>query len=334
MTTPSPYPQAAHAATLDAQVRAQAVDWLLKLQSGQMSQEAQLAFQHWQNSHPQHAQAWARLTDIQHTFGQLQHKQLAKQVLSRIEQTSRRKTLKTLGTLGLLLPAGWLGVHSQPMLRWRAGYQTAVGEQKHLQLQDGTRLVLNTDTALDVHYGDVHYQAQRQITLHQGEVWLETGHQDKRALVVNTPHGQLVPLGTRFNVNVQAGQTTLAVTEGAVRIQLANGQSSVVPAGQQRAFSYDILGRASAVSDSVGYWQQGMLLAQEMPLETLLTELARYRHGVIRCHPDLKQIKVSGAFPLRDTDAALDLLQKTLPVNIVARSRWWIMVEPAARTAA
>jgi transmembrane sensor len=328
MTSPSPYSPTPHAPTLDAQVRAQAVDWLLKLQSGQMSQEAQLAFQHWQNSHPQHAQAWARLTNIQHTFGQLQHKQLAKQVLTRIEQTSRRKTLKTLGTLGLLLPAGWLGVHSLPMLRWRAGYQTAVGEQKHLQLQDGTRLVLNTDTAVDVHY-----QAQRQIILHQGEVWLETGHQDKRVLVVTTPHGQLVPLGTRFNVNVQARQTILAVTEGSVRIQLANGQSSVVPAGQQRAFSHEVLGRASAVSDRVGYWQQGMLLAQEMPLEALLAELARYRHGVIRCHPDLKQMKVSGAFPLRDTDAALDLLQKTLPVNIVARSRWWIMVEPAARAA-
>jgi transmembrane sensor len=318
MTTPNPH---VHAATLDAQVRAQAVDWLLKLQSGQMSNEAMLAFEHWQNSHAQHAQAWAKLTDIQHTFGQLQHKQLAKQVLTRVEQTSRRKTLKTLGTLGLLLPAAWLGVYSQPVLRWRAGYQTALGEQKHLQLQDGTRLVLNTDTALDVHYGDEHYQAQRQITLHQGEVWLETGHQDKRTLVVTTPHGQLVPLGTRFNVHVQARQTILAVTEGAVRIQLANGQSSVVPAGQQRAFSHDLLGRASAVSDSVGYWQQGMLLAQEMPLETLLAELARYRHGVIRCHPDLKQIKVSGAFPLRDTDAALDLLQKTLPVNIVARNR-------------
>lgn len=331
MTAATPTPQVTHTPTLDAQVRAQAVDWLLKLQSGQMSKETLLTFEHWQNSHPQHAQAWARLTQIQHTFGQLQHKALAKQVLTRVDQTSRRKTLKTLGTLGtlgLLLPATWLGVHNLPMLRWRAGYQTAVGEQKHLRLQDGTRLVLNTDSAVDVHY-----QAQRQITLHQGELWLETGHQDKRTLVVSTPHGQLVPLGTRFNVYVQSRQTTLAVTEGAVRIQLANGQSSVVQAGQQRAFSHDVLGRASAVSDSVGYWQQGMLLAQEMPLQTLLAELARYRHGVIRCHPALKQMTVSGAFPLRDTDAALDLLQKTLPVNIVARSRLWIMVEPAASTA-
>lgn len=328
MTAQAPQSPKSHSPTLDQHVRAQAVDWLLKLQSGEATKDALLAFEHWQKSHPQHAQAWDRLTQIQHTFGQLQHKDLAKQVLTKIDQASRRKTLKTLGTLGLLLPSAWLGIHSLPMLRWRAEYQTAVGEQKHLQLQDGTRLVLNTDSAVDVHY-----QAQRQITLHQGEVWLETGHQDKRILVVTTPHGQLVPLGTRFNVNVQARQTTLAVAEGAVRIQLANGQSSVVQAGQQRTFSHDILGRASVASESVGYWQQGMLLAQEMPLEALLQELARYRHGVIRCHPDLKQMAVSGAFPLRDTDAALDLLQKTLPVNIVAPSRYWIMVEPAAKVA-
>ena len=249
-------------------------------------------------------------------------------MLTRIDHTERRKALKTLGVLGLMLPGAWLGYRTLPMERWRAEYQTAVGEQKHLQLQDGTRLVLNTDSAVDVHY-----QSQRQITLHQGELWLETGHSDKRTLVVTTPHGQLVPLGTRFNVNVQARQTTLAVTEGAVRIQLSNGQSCVVQAGQQRAFSHDILGHPSVVSESVGYWQQGMLLAQDMPLDALLTELARYRHGVIRCHPDLKQMAVSGAFPLQDTDAALDLLQKTLPVKIVAPSKFWIMVEPAVEAA-
>lgn len=302
----------------------QAVDWLLKLESEQPTSATLEAFEHWQASHPQHAAAWSRLTQIQHTFAQVQHKNFARQVFTRIDPAARRNALKKLGTLGVLLPSAWLGYQALPLARWRAEYQTAVGEQKHLQLRDGTRLVLNTDSAVDIHY-----HAQRQILLRHGEVWLETGHRDARTLVVTTPHGRLVPLGTRFNVKLNAEHTTLAVTEGAVRIQLANGQSTVVPAGQQRSFSQDAFEQLTAVGQHVGTWQQGMLLAQDMPLDHLLKELARYRRGVIRCHPDLKQITVSGAFPLTDTDAALDLLQKTLPVQVIAPSRYWIMVEPA-----
>lgn len=310
--------------TQDQPVLEQAVDWLLKLQSEQPTPAMWQAFEHWQASHPQHAEAWSRLTQIQQTFGQVPHKAFAKQVLTRIDHVARRNALKKLGTLGLVLPSAWLGYRALPFARWQAEYQTAVGEQKHLHLGDGTRLVLNTDSAVDIQY-----QAQRQILLHHGEVWLETGHQDKRMLVVTTPHGRLVPLGTRFNVKLNAEHTTLAVTDGAVRIQLANGQSTVVQAGQQRSFSSNGFEQARAVGQNVGDWQQGMLLAQDMPLADLLKELGRYRRGVIRCHPALQQMLVSGAFPLKDTDAALDLLQKTLPVQVVTPSRYWIMVEPA-----
>lgn len=310
--------------TPDQQVLAQAVDWMLKLQSGELTAEAQQSFEHWHAGHPQHAAAWQRLLAVQQTFAQVQHKDLAKTVLAKVAHTARRKVLKSLATLAILSPAAWLGYRTLPLERWRAGYQTAVGEQRHLQLADGSRLVLNSDSALDVQYA-----AQRQIRLYRGELSLHTGHRDARTLVVTTPHGTMTPLGTRFNVKLDNTQTTLAVTEGAVRIRLENGQTNVVLAGHQQSFSQSALGPVHAVNARAEDWQHGMLLAQDMPLSEVLAELARYRSGVIRCHPDLRQIKVSGAFPLQDTDAALDLLQKTLPVSIVAPSRLWIMVEPA-----
>ena len=64
------------------------------------------------------------------------------------------------------------------------------------------------------------------------------------------------------------------------------------------------------------------------PLHALIAELNRYRPGRLRCHPAVGQLRVSGAFPLRDTDASLDLLRKTLPVDIGRSSRWWVTVEP------
>jgi transmembrane sensor len=65
-----------------------------------------------------------------------------------------------------------------------------------------------------------------------------------------------------------------------------------------------------------------------MRLADLLDELGRYRAGVLRCHPGVAGLTVSGAFPLRDTDASLRLLQETLPVTVSRLTGYWVTVEP------
>lgn len=64
-----------------------------------------------------------------------------------------------------------------------------------------------------------------------------------------------------------------------------------------------------------------------MRLDALVAELSRYRGGVLRCDPAVGALRVSGAFPLRDTDASLALLAKTLPVRIGGITRYWTVVE-------
>lgn len=71
-----------------------------------------------------------------------------------------------------------------------------------------------------------------------------------------------------------------------------------------------------------------MLAARDMPLADLIAELARHRPGVLRCHPAVAALRVSGVFPLRDTDASLDLLIQTRPLALRNRTRYWVSVEP------
>ena len=85
---------------------------------------------------------------------------------------------------------------------------------------------------------------------------------------------------------------------------------------------------AVPTDDSAAIWEQGMLLAQDMPLAQVLAEMARYRRGVLRCDPRVSGIRVSGAISLADTDAGLALLARTLPVRLVRRTPWWVVVEP------
>ena len=72
-----------------------------------------------------------------------------------------------------------------------------------------------------------------------------------------------------------------------------------------------------------------MLYADDTPLADVLAQLARYRHGLVRCDPAVAHLRVSGVYQLRDTQALLDLLQASLPIRVRRRSRWWISVEPA-----
>ena len=75
-------------------------------------------------------------------------------------------------------------------------------------------------------------------------------------------------------------------------------------------------------------WEHGTLLAKDMPLGEVIAELARYRPGVLRCDPAVAGMPVSGALSLTDTDAALDLLARSLPLRIERRTRYWVSVGP------
>ncbi|WYX12355.1 hypothetical protein WJ978_13795 [Achromobacter xylosoxidans] len=73
-----------------------------------------------------------------------------------------------------------------------------------------------------------------------------------------------------------------------------------------------------------------MLLADGQALGDVVAELARYRRGVVRCDPAVARLRVSGTFPLADTDRALAMLAATYPVAIASRlGGYWILVGPA-----
>ncbi|MNT69671.1 fec operon regulator FecR [compost metagenome] len=75
-------------------------------------------------------------------------------------------------------------------------------------------------------------------------------------------------------------------------------------------------------------WSDGVLAAHDMRLEEFLAELARYRPGVIRCDPRVANLRVSGVYPLGNTDKVLDTLALTLPVSVRSMTRYWVSFGP------
>jgi transmembrane sensor len=194
-------------------------------------------------------------------------------------------------------------------------------------LVDGTSVTLNTASAVDVRFS----ATERLIVLRNGEILVRSGHtDDARPLRIASAEGMMQPLGTLFNVrHYDCGSTDLAVLEGAVLVTPAQGQALVVNAGNQTRFNTRHTAPLRAIDSAMTAWTTGMLLADRMRLDQLVIELSRYRHGLVRVDPALATLRVSGAFPIADTERTLDMLISTYPLDAVQRLRgYWITLVP------
>ncbi|WP_411380663.1 FecR domain-containing protein [Pseudomonas sp. MPB26] len=313
--------------SIDPQILGEAADWMVQLQSGSATDDDRRSIAQWQGRSAQHALAWQRAQAILEDFDSVPAA-IAGDTLKRI---GRKKSLGRRQALGLLLlagPASWLAYRQKPWQPWTADQHTAVGEQRNVTLPDGTHLLVNTASSLNIAFTD----QVRRIDLLQGEVMVTTAKDPApthRPFIVQTRHGTARALGTHFSVRVDEQNSRVAVLEGAVEMvpQHAGG-GRVLKAGEQSAFGSDAMAAVQPLNISATTWENGMLLAQHMRLADLLDELGRYRHGVLRCHASVAGLTVSGAFPLRDTDASLRLLQDTLPVKVSSLTGYWVTLEP------
>ncbi len=300
------------------EVARQAAHWQMIMLDAQVSPAQQAACARWRAAAAEHEQAWQKAQRVQARLGLLPP-QLAMGTLNR----ERRQVLKQLLVLAILAPTGYVGYRQfAPQER----YATAVGERRRLTLADGTVLDLNTDSIVDV----VFDQAQRLVMLKRGEILVDSGADPHsphhRPLRVASEEGLMEALGTRFLVRQRDASTQLSVFQGAVRVSPISGPQQTIAAGQRLTFNALGQGSAGPAREQDSQWTRGQLIAEEMPLAEFLGELGRYRHGWLRCRPEVARLLISGAFQLDNSERILAALPATLPVQVEYRTRYWVTV--------
>ena len=307
----------------------EAATWLMTLHGGEATEADQRAWQRWRSRSPEHQRAWMCAQKINSAFSDIPA-ELAMPVLDRpVSHQQRRTALKALSLLLTAAPAAWLATRL-PWEEWTADYQTGTGEQRDVALADGSRLMLNTASAVDVKFD----AAQRLVRLYTGEMLVTTGRDQRfpaRPFLVQTRHGMLRARDTRFDVRQEGMRSHVAVFEGAVEVmpQKSAGMALLLKAGQQCVFTAKGVEPVQQADGSLALWSQGVLVADKMRLADFVDELARYRHGRLICDPAVAEQRVSGAFQLNDTDQVLFLLSKVLPVRVEKISRYWVTVTKA-----
>lgn len=292
----------------------EAAQWLALQDAGEMDADAERRLQGWRARSAAHEALWQRAEQLRRRFAQVP----APVGLSCLDRPDpqRRKLLGQTLTLAACAPLAWLTYRELPIERWRADLATAIGERRGLALADGSRLQLNTDSAVNIRYG----ASLLEVDLLQGEMALD----GRGPLRVRTRHGHLDADGASLCVRDGDERCLVSVQRGELRVQPRLGRERRLVAGERAWLSTAGVEGVHAFDTHLPGWQQGVLIVENQPLGQFLRELQRYRPGLLRWPASLERLAVTGTFMLDDTDRILALLAASLPLRMQYRTRYWV----------
>lgn len=295
-------------------VPAQAVDWLLRIRSENCTETELHAFNTWLEESASHRQAYETVQaqwEWMEPFKAMNFP--ARDAALRYRGKSPRclfmysAAATLLLALGLtaFMPNGWLGIPHT--------YIAEKGGRQTVALADGSRIELNTDSEVRVHFN--HWQ--RNVEMIKGEAFFTVTHDAERPFEVRAGSGRIRDIGTAFEVYIKPEQVIVAVQEGIVEVQALKKRE--LTAGQQLAFNGSGEFQILQGQDVAGLtaWRQGNLVFRDRRLDDVLAEVGRYHDTRIRLQNEsLGKLRISGTFHTAELDNTLNAIATLLPVNI------------------
>jgi len=323
----------------DVLARQAAEAWFARLMAADCSAEECEAFARW-HAMPAHAQAyaateqlWARLDGLEndevigpYAEAALEPESVPAPAAEWASSRQRRQRLPARGRPRWRLPAALAaGVTVCALgLRLLLPLMSSVDPEHYrttdqlqtVTLADGSRVRMDLSTQIEVRLS----RRERDVALLHGRAIFDVAHDATRPFVVDTGHGFVTALGTRFQVDREAGDVVVTLVEGSVSvgekddgpasIRLAPGeQARYTP--QQTQWSRSIVDTAVATS-----WSRGFHVFSATPLAEAVREINRYSPTKLRLQgAGLETLVLSGNFKTGDADRIAEALPIVLPVK-------------------
>jgi transmembrane sensor len=312
--------------------QAEAAAWIALLHSPERNPTIETALRAWIAANPLHAAAWETATDLWNETGALPRR-IPRQRLWRERQPLVYKPVLILAALCLIAAVGFIQYSS------RSTVSTAIGEQRVLSLDDGTRVELNTDSRLRVTFD----HNTRTVVLDSGEAYFQVAH-ERRPFVVVAGERKIVALGTAFTVRRDESVVealTVTLLEG--RVAVASVQQSVGPsnAGQADVVVLNPGQRLRARPktrptvdtpsiDKATGWMRGQLIFDHTPLREAAAEFSRYNKIKITvASPQAAEIPIGGVFRIGDSRSFARAVAASNDLKVIIRGDE-LVLEPAA----
>jgi len=293
-----------------------AAEWAARLDSGALTPDEENTLQHW-------------LAGDSRRFGALARAQalMASPEIANAIAPARPRLVPLLGRRGFLTAAaaslaGAFLVVSRTEYGEVHDYASEVGEIRVIPLEDGSRITLNTDSAVSVEYRP----HSRLVKLTRGEAYFEVAKNPDRPFIVSGPAAQARAVGTAYSVRLGDDEhMQVRVTSGRVAVEpppssIADSlRLSPIPdngayldANQQADVKVVRDGRwGGQVQISIKdvtpdlferelSWRDGLLSFEGQTLAEAIEEFSRYSRQKVVLQGAVARERVSGLFSATD----------------------------------
>jgi transmembrane sensor len=293
-----------------------AVAWFVRLRDEEASQADRAAFAVWLEADPAHERAWRELEAVWGALDQVAAaKAAAPAIVAHVSLRRRRPQWRPLAAAAILLLAVTAGLRLLPAGLF-ADHRTGIGERRIVALADGSRIELGPASAIDVELGS----RRRAVRLVAGEAFFAVTRDEARPFVVSAGQGEIAVLGTAFDVKIGRSEAvSVVVTESKVAVSAAGSAAVGVSAGQEVAYDRNgVSAVRPADLDLAQAWRQDQLVFHDAPLDTVLSELGRYRRGHIQLlGGELGRRRITAVFDAKRPDAALETIARNLDLRLL-----------------
>ncbi|MDP9835503.1 transmembrane sensor [Neorhizobium huautlense] len=307
--------------------REEAAAWFARLQSDDVSAEDYRAHEAWMSACHENARQYLKLSAMWTEMDDIADPRKRLSVVRqqrRAGAVGRRSFLA--GGAAAALAAGLVAVHGLPDVL-TSDYTTSVAERRSITLDDGSIIDMDADTAIAVDFSST----ARNLHLRKGRAFFKVAKDAGRPFSVIARNGRATALGTEFVVHSSADTITVAVVESRVSVSYPGASSAILDAGEKISYDHAGLGAVTTVdSETEIAWQRGKLIFEDVPLGQVVSDLNRYRRGIIKVvDSDLQTLRVSGIFDVTRPDRVLEAITQTLPVKALALTPYLILLHPA-----
>jgi transmembrane sensor len=308
----------------------QATAWFARQRMRPLSESEAIEFERWLKADPTHAQAWS---DCERSWERVEGVRDDPRMLVIREDARRRASehvrgarhWRIAGAMAASLVVGiavwWIlraptvtrnlaqtAAHDQVASAPSSGLireaSTQVGERSTLVLTDGSKVTLNTASAVRTDYSG----HDRRLTLLRGEAFFDVAKDPSRPFVVTAGSRQVIAVGTAFNIRMQDRSVRVTLVEGKVRVMRSRpvgpgareptGPAVTLVAGSALVTDANDVEHVERLNaDRATSWRNGKLVFEGERLADVIAEMNRYTRETLEiADPALKGRKVSGVF--------------------------------------
>jgi len=294
---------------------AAAAEWLVIIRSGEASETERQQFEHWLQSSPSHLaacrsleQTFLRLPDGLSVGGDAVRGLL-------LQPNGRRAFMRRSLAVALTVTgsAAWVANGHYPLGELGADLATATGQQRTVELPDGTVLRLCARTAVDRDDGGVR--------LRLGALALDCAGTAPQVVAAAGARMVVTGPGRAFATQLESGGVLLGVVDAVAQVVSANGSRQWLGgtgAGAPTLLEAGADGSLSLRQAKGGEtaWLVGMIEAHDERLDELVAGLRRFDQGLILVSEAVAGLRLSGRYSLHRLDDTFAAMADTAPVSI------------------